>query len=47
MTAGEMFGIAAVSIAFLAVLVAVGAAVCLVIIGGVEDDDDEEEDNEK
>ena len=43
MTPGEMLGVAGVSVAFVAVLVAVGASVCLVLRG----DRDEEEDNEK
>ena len=43
MTPGEMFGIAGVGVAFVIVLVAVGAAVCLVLRG----DHDEEEDGGK
>lgn len=42
-TPGEMFGIAGVGVAFVAVLVAVGASVCLVLRG----DRDEEEHEEK
>ena len=43
MTAGEMFGIAGVGVAFVIVLVAIGASVCLVLRG----DDDKKEDEEK
>lgn len=43
MTAGEMFGIAGVGVAFVIVLVAVGASVCLVLRG----DRDKKEDDEK
>ena len=43
MTPGEMFGIAGVGVAFVIVLVAVGAAVGLVLRG----DRDEEKDEEK
>lgn len=42
MTAGEMFGIAGVGVAFVIVLVAIGAAVCFAISG-----DDKKEDDEK
>lgn len=43
MTAADGFGIAGVGVAFVIVLVAVGAAVCLVLCG----DRDKEEDVEK
>ena len=43
MTPGEMFGIAGVGVAFVIVLVAVGASVCFVLCGG----DDKKEDDEK
>lgn len=42
MTPGEMFGIAGVGVAFVIVLVAVGAAVCLVLRGDRAEKEDEE-----